>query len=40
MEDIRYFGFAPLFNDVVRPSQDQLDAVDELIDAMKVDDPA
>jgi hypothetical protein len=39
MEDIRYFNFAPLFNDVVKPTQEQLDAVDDLIDAMKVDDP-
>jgi len=39
MEDVRHFSFAPLFNDVVKPSQEQLDAVDDLIDAMTVTDP-
>jgi hypothetical protein len=40
MEDIRFYNFAPLFNDTVKPTDDQLVAVDSLIDAMKVDDPA
>ncbi len=39
MEDIRYFNFAPLFNDAVKPSDEQLEAVDKLIDAITVDDP-
>lgn len=34
MEDIRSYFFAPLWNDKVRPSNEQLNAVDELIDAM------
>ena len=39
MEDIRYFNFAPLFNDSIKPSDEQLEAVDKLIDAMTVEDP-
>ncbi len=39
MEDIRYFNFAPLFNDIIKPSDEQLQAVDKLIDAMTVEDP-
>ena len=39
MDDIRYFNFAPMFNDKVKPSDDQLNAVDNLIDSMLVQDP-
>jgi hypothetical protein len=39
MEDIRYFSFAPLFNESVKPSDEQLAAVDNLITAMEVKDP-
>ena len=39
MEDIRYFDFAPLYNDVVKPTDEQLRAVDDLIEAMTVKDP-
>lgn len=36
MEDIRSYFFAPLWNDTVKPSDDQLQAVDGLIDSMLV----
>lgn len=39
MEDIRSFHFAPLSNDSVKPSEEQLEAVDNLIKALKIDDP-
>ena len=34
MEDVREYQFAPVHSDKVRPSEDQLSAVDGLIDAM------
>lgn len=36
MEDIRTFVFAPLWNDKVKPGEKQLEAVDELIDALLI----
>ncbi len=34
MEDVREYEFAPVYNDQVRPNQEQLDSVDGLIDSM------
>ena len=33
-DDLRQFQFAPLWNDTTRPSGDQLEAMDQLIDSM------
>ena len=34
MEDVRNYEFAPVFNDDVKPNEEQLKAVDDLIDSM------
>ena len=34
MDDLRHFQFAPLWNDKTRPSAEQLEAMDQLIDSM------
>ncbi len=34
MEDIRQYYFAPVYTDAVRPSEEQLGAIDDLIDSM------
>ena len=34
MEDVRHFEFASVFNDTIKPSEDQLNAADDLITAM------
>jgi ATP-dependent DNA helicase 2 subunit 2 len=39
MEDVRNYEFAPVHNDKVRPSEEQLEAVDGLIDAMMLAPP-
>ena len=36
MEDVRDFEFAPVYNDEVRPGQEQLAAMDELIETMRL----
>ncbi len=34
MEDVREYTFAPIYNESVRPSRQQLDAMDGLVESM------
>jgi hypothetical protein len=38
MEDIRTYNFAPLWNEKVKPTDEQLNAVDGLIDSLLINE--
>ncbi len=37
MEDRREYEFAPMFSKTTKPTKEQLDAMDDLIDSMMLD---